>query len=230
MATKKEQTETTEEITEYRSVRRRLQECRVKLQETSLKKSSYNSFSNYAYFELKDFLPTINRLMLEYDLITEFSIETLESTSGGTYSMCVLIIRDVDKSEDYVAFRSPTAQARVTGGNPVQELGAMQTYLRRYMLMIAFEIVENDVVDAQAQVEEKAQIKQSAFNTPGGELVGKTETRTGQGSASEKQISFIKRLIDEPEQERVMVKYHVDSLEALTSKEASAVITQYKKN
>ena len=38
---------------------------RVKLQNSKLKKSGKNKFAGFDYFELADFLPTLNELMLE---------------------------------------------------------------------------------------------------------------------------------------------------------------------
>jgi hypothetical protein len=40
------------------------------------------------------------------------------------------------------------AEAQLKGCHPVQNLGATQTYLRRYLYVLALEIVEHDALDA----------------------------------------------------------------------------------
>ena len=46
----------------------KLQEARVELQGMNLKKSGKNSFAQYDYFELADFMPHINQIMLDKKL------------------------------------------------------------------------------------------------------------------------------------------------------------------
>jgi hypothetical protein len=47
-------------------------------------------------------------------------------------------------------FASPIADASVKGTTPVQSLGAVHTYLKRYLYMNALEMIENDLLDAAA--------------------------------------------------------------------------------
>ncbi len=54
----------------------KLQKARVKLQNIELKKSGHNKFAGYRYFELTDFLPTVNSIFAELKLC-----HTLEFTS-----------------------------------------------------------------------------------------------------------------------------------------------------
>ena len=44
------------------SVYKKLQDARIKLQNTALKKSGHNKFAGYHYFELGDFLPHIQNI------------------------------------------------------------------------------------------------------------------------------------------------------------------------
>lgn len=119
----------------------KLQKVRVDLQKSPLKKSGYNSFAKYSYFELGDFLPTINELMETNKVTTSFSVYGKNA---------VLKVINAEKPEELVRFEIPVAEANLKGATPIQELGARITYLRRYAMLIAFEIVENDVVDSQA--------------------------------------------------------------------------------
>ena len=46
----------------------KMQKARCEFQEKPLKKSGHNKFAGYHYFELGDFLPTINALLEKYNL------------------------------------------------------------------------------------------------------------------------------------------------------------------
>lgn len=116
----------------------KLQKCRVELQKTKMKKSGKNTFSKYEYFELGDFLPRINELMLENGLTSVFAFNSEISS---------LTIIDTQKTEDCIEFSSPVAMAELKGCVPIQNIGATQTYMRRYLYVMAFEIVEHDVVN-----------------------------------------------------------------------------------
>lgn len=119
-------------------VYQKLQTARIKLQSTQLKKSGHNKFAGYQYFELGDFLPTINQIFHELGLC---------STVSFTADNAVLSIIDTDTG-GAISFTSPMAEAQLKGCHPVQNLGATQTYLRRYLYVLALEIVEHDALDA----------------------------------------------------------------------------------
>ena len=117
----------------------KLQKVRVELQGKNLKKSGENKFAKYKYYELGDFLPTINKLFLEHKLFSQVTFTSEEA---------MLRIVDIEKPESYVVFTSPMADADLKGCHAIQNLGAVQTYQRRYLYMTALEIVEHDALDA----------------------------------------------------------------------------------
>ena len=125
------------------SVYKKLQEARILLQNTSLKKSGRNKFANYEYFELGDFLPTIQNIFSKVGLCGTVSFGT---------EIATLTIVDVDATDtttpNYVVFSSPMSSAELKGCHAIQNLGAVQTYLRRYLWVAAMEIVEHDSLDA----------------------------------------------------------------------------------
>ena len=63
---------------------------RVKLQNAKLKKSGKNKFAGFDYFELADFLPKLNELMLEEGVNDRFYIKddyaTLELQKANKYT------------------------------------------------------------------------------------------------------------------------------------------------
>lgn len=122
------------------SVYKKLQDARIKLQNTALKKSGHNKFAGYYYFELGDFLPAIQKICSEIGLCGVVSFDP---------TMAYLTIYDVDGTDKgFLTFTSPMSSAALKGCHDVQNLGAVQTYLRRYLWVNAFEIVEHDALDA----------------------------------------------------------------------------------
>lgn len=120
------------------SVYKKLQDARIKLQNTALKKSGHNKFAGYYYFELGDFLPSIQKICAEMGLCGVVSFN---------HEMAFLQIIDTEDGTS-VMFTSPMSSAALKGCHDVQNLGAVQTYLRRYLWVNAFEIVEHDALDA----------------------------------------------------------------------------------
>jgi len=126
------------------SIYRKLQEARIQLQRTKLSKSGKNKFAGYEYFELADFLPSIQEICLKVGLCG-----TVSFTADTAY----LTFHDIDAPEPnvpsaFTTFTSPMSSAQLKGCHEVQNLGAVQTYLRRYLWTMAFEICEHDSLDA----------------------------------------------------------------------------------
>ena len=132
------------------SVYKKLQEARIDLQSKPLKKSGKNNFAGYQYFELADFLPAIQQICLDRGLCGSVTFYT---------DIAVLTITDVDKPEDKIEFKCPMSSAALKGCHEVQNLGAVQTYLRRYLWTNAFEIVEHDSLDATTGKDEPKKAK-----------------------------------------------------------------------
>jgi hypothetical protein len=127
----------------------KLQKARVLLQEQPLKKSGFNSFAGFKYFELADFLPSINVIFDNLGLCSVFSIIDDKAT-----------LRIVDsESGGVIYFSSPIAEAGAGKAPPIQALGSMHTYLRRYLMLNALEITEHDAVDATIKKDEPKSAK-----------------------------------------------------------------------
>lgn len=120
------------------SVYKKLQQARMLLQNTKLSKSGKNKFAGYEYFELGDFLPAIQKICNDVGLCGVVSFN---------HEMAFLQITDVEDGTS-IMFTSPMSSASLKGCHDVQNLGAVQTYLRRYLWTNAFEIVEHDALDA----------------------------------------------------------------------------------
>lgn len=132
-----------------------LQKCRVELQKKNLKKSGHNKFSGYTYYELADVLPTINQLMLENNLCSFVNFNNEIAT------LTIVSIED----NSTITFTSPMSSASLKGCHDVQNLGAVQTYIRRYLYTNAFEIVESDALDStQGRDEEPRKLSDKQIN------------------------------------------------------------------
>jgi len=121
------------------NVYQKLQTARIRLQGSALKKSGSNKFAGYSYFELADFLPQTQSLFAELGLCAAFSVE-----GANAY----LRVVNAEQPDECIVFSTPTAEAPMKGTLAIQQLGAVHTYLRRYLYVNAMEIVEHDAVDA----------------------------------------------------------------------------------
>jgi len=124
----------------------KLNAARAAFHQMPLKKSGKNSFAGYSYFELGDFLIPALQVFETYGLCLMVSF---------TEDIATLIIVDTENG-DTITFTSPMADANLKGTHPIQNLGAVETYQRRYLYMIALEIVEHDAIDASKPIEAAA--------------------------------------------------------------------------
>lgn len=120
------------------SVHKKLMQARIKLQATPLKKSGLNKFAGFQYFELGDFLPQIQQIFSDIGLCGVVSFDN---------QLATLTITDTDDGSSIV-LTSPMAEANLKGVHPIQNMGAVETYSRRYLWVTALEIVEHDALDA----------------------------------------------------------------------------------
>jgi hypothetical protein len=139
------------------SVYKKLQEARVRFHKLSLKKSGENKFAGYKYFELGDFLPSVQDIFYQLGLCGVVAFDK---------EIAWLTIVDTDKPEDRIAISSPMGSAALKGCHEVQQIGAVETYQRRYLWGAAMEIVENDILDATSGSEEPKKPAQSLAKKP----------------------------------------------------------------
>jgi hypothetical protein len=134
-------------------VHKKLTQARIALQAAPLKKSGHNKFAGYQYFELSDFLPTINTIFYNLGLCSVISFDK---------DLATMCITDTDDGSQLV-LTAPMAEANLKGCHPIQNLGAVISYIRRYLYVSALEICEHDAIDASAPLKEE---KQAPIITP----------------------------------------------------------------
>jgi len=132
------------------NVYEKLQSARVQLQDKQIKKTGKNSYSNFEYFELSDFLPEVNKI---FDSLKLFSLFKLAEKSAG------LTIYNAENPEEFIEFTMPAASLTLKGCNELQALGGANTYCRRYLYLNALEIVESDLFDAEMDRDNAKSVK-----------------------------------------------------------------------
>ena len=120
--------------------------ARVEFQNKKPKMSGKNTFAGYSYFELSDILPVINQLGKEIGFV---AVVSFTKETGRLHFI------DVEKPSEAICFESPMSTASLKGCHEVQNLGAVETYVKRYLYQNAFEIVESDALNGTHNPNEK---------------------------------------------------------------------------
>ena len=141
----------------------KLQQARVKLHNTKLNKSGKNNFAKFNYFELGDFIPQVTAIFNELGLC---------GTVSFTQDTAYLTVYNVDgEKDDFTTFTSPMVYANMEKMQAIQNLGSTHTYMRRYLWLMAMEIVENDVVDTAEPVVPKKPTVKDPVDQPTKQLI-----------------------------------------------------------
>lgn len=165
-----------------------------------LKKTGKMANSRNGYFELADFIQPALAAFKQVGLCGVVSFP--EGTARMT-------ITDTDDPSQSIVIESPMGSASLKGCHEVQNIGAVQTYQRRYLWMDALEIIEHDALDAAVgRGEEPAPPKE----LPSGPINEKTrDWLAGQIDAAQIAVG------------EVCKAFEVTSLKALTYEQMDAV-------
>ena len=132
------------------SVYTKLNEARAKFHALKLEKTGHNKFAGYNYFELGDFLIPALRIFNEVGLCAIVSFDKELATMRIVNTEAT-----TDAVWDTITITSPLSEANLKGCHPIQNVGACETYSRRYLWVAALEIVEHDALDATRGKAEK---------------------------------------------------------------------------
>jgi hypothetical protein len=174
-----------------KNVYQKLLEARVLFMEEDVKKSGKNMKMSYKYFELQDIVPVATPIFKKVGLlpVTTFMDD-----------MAMMTIIDVDNPSDCINFTSPMREiepiiSTKTGGevtNAIQRLGSVETYQRRYLYMIALDIVESDDIEASTGNNPPPAPKPTAPATPQQRQEVTKNLTAADGNATELQIKGLK--------------------------------------
>lgn len=182
----------------FMTVYAKLNKARVMFHALPLKKSGHNKYAGYRYFELGDFLvPALQ-------ICEEVGISCTITFASDNATMRIVDIEDGSA----ILLNTPMADASTKGQLPIQSLGSQHTYLRRYLWMLALEIVEHDAVDAVAGNVEVVEVGIDA-----------------------KQLERLQQLIDETQSDAIALcrHYKVQALTELTPEKYAAAVTVLEK-
>lgn len=154
------------------NIYKKINEVKKFILESKISKSGKNNHINFKYYELGDIIPSIIEGCNKYNLCCLFSM----TDEGMT-----LTIVDIENPTDKVVFNTPIRQWENKTCTPIQILGGTQTYLRRYLYLMAFDIVEPDLFDAIQNNEDQQNTIPSVL-----EIAKQME-----GALSLKQLNFI---------------------------------------
>lgn len=115
----------------------KLNDCRLAFKNANVKKSGKNTYAGYDYFELDDILNALVPILASNRATTMVNF----TPEGAT-----LTFTDCETKESIV-FTSPMSTASLKGCHEVQNLGAVESYIKRYLYQNAFEIAEPDSLD-----------------------------------------------------------------------------------
>ena len=194
------------------SVYKKLMAARSQFHTLKLKKSGLNKFAGYEYFELADFLIPAMEVMAKNELCAFISF--------GKELATMKIVDTTDNTS--IEITSPMSSAALKGCHEVQNLGAVQSYLRRYLWVAAMEIVEHDALDSSKPIEPglKEVKKQGGLTGIGDDLPEETKevlkdyaaqaTEMVNAGEVEAAIAFLRAQQLETD-ERLYVDRHLDS-------------------
>ena len=121
----------------------------------------------FTYYELEDILPAVTEICGNVGLLPIMNYYT---------DRAVLTIYDT-QSDATITLESPMSTAKLAGCHEVQNLGAVQTYLKRYLYMHAFDVAESDVLDGTVDTGKGKSQKPAAKPAPTQKEAPKSETK-----------------------------------------------------
>ena len=115
----------------------KLNDCRLAFKNANVKKSGKNTYAGYDYFELDDILNALVPILARNRATTMVNFTPEGATL--TFTDCA--------TKESIVFTSPMSSASLKGCHEVQNLGAVESYIKRYLYQNAFEIAEPDSLD-----------------------------------------------------------------------------------
>ena len=190
------------------NVYQRLLTARAKFLEHGVSKSGKHMELRYKYFELDDIVPIAIGIFTEVGLVPLVSF---------TDEQAIMTMVNTDNPDETIQFscpmRYPSENKMV---NPVQALGSAQTYLRRYLYMIALDICEPDTIEPTTEKEDSAPAPKAPPATPEQREEVKKELTAPADNATETQLKGLKRVLKklkdaQPDKEEMIAKIAVQT-------------------
>ena len=178
------------------SIHRRLAEVQKELKNTKIEKTGYNKHKGFRYYELEDIIGPITDACYKHEISLEFTF--IEETA-------ILKLVDWNDESKYIPFRIGLPGIVTPDKNPnnqiIQTIGANISYLQRYLLKLAFPVInDKDEIDGDTQqVEASSANKKETSSSSGktevadlnmGELVLEAQEKLHQKGVEDKDITY----------------------------------------
>lgn len=137
------------------TIYQKLANARAKFRSLPLKQSGRNHHQNYSYFELADFIGDAQECLELQGLLAYVSFGV---------DIATITVKQFE-GDGEIVITSPMSSAALKGCHEVQNLGAVQTYLRRYLWTALMELVETDVLNATHGAPDRTTTTQAPANT-----------------------------------------------------------------
>lgn len=170
-----------------KNVYEKLMTARAQFQAANVKKSGVNRYAEFKYFTLEDIIPVKTRIFYELGLLDIVSFDNDKNEAR-------LYLFNADNTEEVpICFKSQLAPDESLIKNPIQKVGAIQTYVRRYLYMLMLDVVEADAIEETTDKDEApAPKKANRPASPEKREEVKKELINEDGEATEVQIKSIK--------------------------------------
>ena len=192
-ATKKETSTKVEETADVSklNIHQKLLLVRDEFAQAEVKKTGKNIQLSSKFYELADIVPVARPIFTKYRLLP------LTTFASGKATMVVV---DVDSPEEKLIFE---LDVQTYEGNkavtPPQAYGAVVTYYRRYLYMVALDVVEADYLENNL-TPPSVDISEKTSETPVAQTPAKAPLTDSNDIASELQIKQLKALLKKLEE------------------------------
>jgi len=139
------------------NIYQKLLTARMLLHDKKIEKSGVNKFAGYDYYELSDFIKPLVEIMSTLKMVSVISFSPEQAT---------MTLINAEHPEEQIIITSPMAKAELKGCHDIQNLGAVETYQRRYLYIAAFDIAEPDALDGLSGKEPKPTAKAEKRQEP----------------------------------------------------------------
>lgn len=159
-----------------------------------IQKTGYNKHKKFYYYELEDMIPPVYAECFNENIDVDFPF---------CEGVAILKLVDMDNPKEYLTYRigmpEIIAGTKNTNNQVIQDVGADITYLKRYLLKLAFPcFMDKDVIDmgiddaSSANTNESSAKKEEkkVADLPMGELVLKAKEKLVKKGIDEKQITY----------------------------------------
>lgn len=210
------------------NVYQKLSLARKRFLERNVKKSGVNRQLEFQYFELQDIVPSATRIFQNLGLlgVVQFPpVEKNAETGLASEPVATMTVLNTDRPSETIDFMVPyreVEQIKSNAGksvtNPLQALGSSVTYLRRYLWMLAMDIVEQDDVDATLGQQEP-QAKASPAGKPAATQAAAPKKQTKPATSAEREAVKVSLTQPDEQADPLMIKGLKAALNTLRQKD-----------